>query len=247
MSAVTLFVMFAGSCAGAFVSGVSGFAFGLVALSFWAWAFDPSFLAPMVVFGSIITQSMSLAVTRHGLDWPRLLPLLVGGVIGVPVGILLLDVMDIGVFNTIVGILLVTYSLYLLLAVSVPAVRFGGRLADGTAGFVGGVMGGLAGLSGPAPVLWCTLRGWNKDLQRTALQTFFMITQAITLAGYGATGKLTWPVLKVLGLMLPAVLVSAWVGARVCEHISERLFRQMVLVLLLFSGVALLAGTFIRR
>jgi hypothetical protein len=242
LSAASLIAILAGSCAGALVSGVSGFAFGLVALSFWVWQLDPGFLAPMVVFGSIVTQSSSLAASRQPMDRSRLLPFLVGGIMGVPIGVLLLDVMDILMFKTMVGVLLVAYSSYLLLVRPGPPIRFGGRLADGAAGFVGGIMGGMAGLNGPAPVIWCTLRGWNKDAQRGVLQIFLLSTQVIALAGYAVTGKLTGPVLKVLALMLPAVIICGWIGARVCERISERLFKQLVLVLLLFSGVALLAG-----
>jgi hypothetical protein len=32
-------------------------------------------------------------------------------------------------------------------------------LADGGIGLIGGMMGGLGGLNGPAPTLWCSLRG----------------------------------------------------------------------------------------
>lgn len=126
-----------------------------------------------------------------------------------PVGVLFLDVMGIRTFKTTTGVLLVAYSLYLLLSVPGTAIRFGGRLADGAAGFAGGVMGGLAGLNGPAPVLWCTLRGWNKDIQRSVLQVFFLATQIIALACYAVAGKLTGPVLNAFVLMLPAALIPA--------------------------------------
>lgn len=242
MSTLSLLAMFAGASIGAFVSGAAGFAFGLVALSFWAWFFDPLFLSPMVVFSSIITQSMAFAVARRGLDWPKLVPILIGGVLGVPVGVLLLNVVDVRLFKIFVGALLVVYTSYLLLAASVPKVRRGGRFADGVVGLASGVMGGLAGLSGPALVSWCTLRGWGKEAQRGVFQAFFMTTHVMTFTGYALSGKLTWPVLRVLGMIAPAVLIFAWIGAKVCERISERQFKLVVLLLLLFSGLALLVG-----
>ena len=159
-----------------------------------------------------------------------------------PAGILLLDFVDIRLFKLFVGSILVVYTSYLLLAASVPKVRHGGRFADGLAGLASGVMGGLAGLSGPALVSWCTLRGWGKDAQRGVFQAFFMTTHAMTFTGYALTGKLTWPVLKVLAMVAPPVFLFAWIGARVCERISEQQFRRVVQYLLLFSGVALLVG-----
>ncbi|WP_428561614.1 MAG: sulfite exporter TauE/SafE family protein [Solidesulfovibrio sp. DCME] len=241
MSCDATAAILAGALAGAFVSGVSGFAFGLVALSFWAWQLDPPLLGPMVVFGSIVTQATSLAAIWARLDWPRLRPFLAGGVLGVPIGVLLLGVLDLRLFKATVGVVLVAYGAYLLLAPPRPAVRFGGRLADGAAGFVGGVMGGLAGLNGPAPVLWCTVRGWDKDVQRGIVQSYILAIQVVTFLGYGVAGKLTRPAWEAFGLMLPAVAVAAWLGARACHRVSADLFRRLVLVLLVLSGAALLA------
>ena len=52
------------------------------------------------------------------------------------------------------------------------AFQFGGRLADAAVGFAGGILGGLAGLSGPLPTLWASMRGWSKDQRRGVFQIF---------------------------------------------------------------------------
>jgi hypothetical protein len=126
-------------------------------------------------------------------------------------------------------------------------VKFGGKFADGGVGIVGGVMGGLAGLTGPAPTLWCTLRGWDKDVQRCVFQTFNLVMQAIALATYWIHGTLTMPVLKLFVLMLPVIVVPAWMGARLYRHINEQLFRRLVLVLLVISGAVMLVSTALRK
>ena len=76
----------------------------------------------------------------------------------------------------------------------------GGRFADGVSGLIGGVMGGLAGLTGPAPTLWCTLRGWDKDTQRCIFQNFNLGMQGIALVTYWLNGTLTPAVGKVFRL-----------------------------------------------
>jgi len=60
-----------------------------------------------------------------------------------------------------------------------PIVTGGGRLADAVVGFTGGVMGGMASLSGPAPVIWAQLRGWNMHEQRGVNQPFNMAVLAL--------------------------------------------------------------------
>jgi len=42
-------------------------------------------------------------------------------------------------------------------------------------------MGGLGGLSGPAPSLWAALRGWERDTQRAMIQGFNLAMQALTM------------------------------------------------------------------
>jgi hypothetical protein len=239
--------MLAGACAGAFISGIAGFAFALVALSFWVWWIDPRLLAPLAVFGSMVAQLTSLGAVRHGFAWKRVTPFLIGGAFGVPVGVWLLDYIDLAAFRTTVGTILVVYCSILLFVRNTRPVSFGGRLADSGAGVLGGIMGGLAGLTGPAPTLWCTLRGWDKDTNRCVFQTFNLVMQAFALATYWVHGTLTTPILKLFALMLPALIIPAWIGARVYRHINEYLFRRLVLLLLVISGAVLLISTALRK
>ena len=78
-----------------------------------------------------------------------------------PVGVALLQRIDPDGFRLAVGLLLVVWCPAMLLARDLPRVARGGRLADAAAGMLSGVMGGLGGLTGPAPTLWVTLRGWG--------------------------------------------------------------------------------------
>jgi uncharacterized protein len=238
----TLFITIAGTAAAGFVSGLSGFAFALVALSFWVWALDPALISPMAVFGSFVSQLLSLGAVRRGLDLPRMLPFILGGALGVPLGVRLLAYIDIEIFRVAVGAILVLYCGTMLALAAPPRIAWGGRVADGAIGGIGGVMGGLAGLTGPVPILWCTLRGWDKDTQRAVFQSFNLAMHTLTLTAYGVSGTLTLPVLKVFAVMLPIIVLPTWAGARLYRRVSEGVFRRVVLWLLVGSGVTLLAA-----
>src|SRR5262249_10905030 len=110
----------------------------MVALSVWAWALDPRLISPMIVFGSLVSQLLSLRAVRAGFSWTRLLPFLVGGALGVPLGVWLLGTIDLGWFRGVTGTLLVVYAAGGLLARELPALRHGGRTADGVIGLIGG-------------------------------------------------------------------------------------------------------------
>jgi uncharacterized protein len=245
MTIGAILAVLVGTVGAAFVSGLSGFAFGMIALSVWAWVLEPRLLSPMVVFGSLVAQLVSLGAVRRGHRWRRLLPFLIGGIAGVPLGVRLLDVVDLRWFRGVTGVVLIVYCAGMLLARNLAPLRHGGRAADSIAGLIGGVMGGLAGLTGPVPTLWCALRRWDKDVQRSVFQSFNLTMQAIILASYGFAGMLTAEVGWMFALMLPAILLPTWLGARCYQRISEVAFRNLVLGLLLVSGGVLVGSSLV--
>jgi len=232
-----------GAAAGGFVQGLSGFAFGLVAMAIWAWWLDPGLAGPLVVFGSLASQLLSIGSVRRGFDLRRVLPFIVGGVLGVPVGVALLRQIDPLAFKLAVGILLVAWCPAMLLARELPRITGGGRLADAGAGLLGGVMGGIGGLTGPAPTLWITLRGWDRDTQRAVFQVFNLVMHGLTMMAYLATGAISAQAAHLFLVVAPAMLVPTLVGARLYRRFSDAAFRRIVLGLLAASGAILIVTT----
>ena len=93
--------------AGAFVAGLSGFAFGLIAASLWLYILTPLQSATLIVAFGLIVQGYSVWKLRRALDWRKLWPFVVGAAIGVPVGVTLLTWSDPRSVRMAVGIFLV--------------------------------------------------------------------------------------------------------------------------------------------
>jgi uncharacterized membrane protein YfcA len=231
-----------GAALAGFVQGLSGFAFAMVAMAVWAWWVDPQLAAAMAVFGGFSGQLLAAVTVRRGFDWKLLLPFVLGGLAGIPVGVGILPLLDVNVFKLALGGLLVVICPIMLLGNRLPKVRFGGRLADGAAGFIGGVLGGIAGVSGAIPTLWCTLRGMPKDAQRAVIQNFNLGMLGVTLATYIGTGVISMATLPMLAIVLPAMLIPTLLGAKLYIGISEASFRRIVLGLLTVSGIAMMAA-----
>ncbi|TCZ56750.1 sulfite exporter TauE/SafE family protein [Roseicella aquatilis] len=242
MDGLTAAVALGAALAG-FVQGLSGFAFGLVAMAVWAWVLDPPLAGPLVVIGSLIGQALALPMLRHGFDLRRAAPFLLGGVLGVPLGVALLPRIDPLAFRLGVGLLLLAWCPAMLLARDLPRVTRGGALADGAAGLLGGVMGGLGGLTGPAPTLWITLRGWDRPAQRAVFQLYNLVMQTLTMGTYLATGAVTAEVTRLGLVVAPAMLVPSLLGTLLYRRISDAAFRRVVLGLLALSGLVLVATT----
>jgi uncharacterized membrane protein YfcA len=239
MSGIAVAVLLFGALAGGFVSGLAGFGTALMALGIWLYVVPPSTAVTLVLICSVIAQTATMPSIWRSIDFRLVWPFLVGGLAGVPLGTMLVAYADPRLFKLCVGVLLLVFPTALYFDRRPMAVRFGGKVADAGIGFTGGVLGGLAGLSGPVPILWASVRGWGKDERRAIFQIFNWTILTAALCVQAATGLITRETMWLTLLVLPATIGGAWLGARTYHGLSDGNFRDVVLGLLFLSGVTL--------
>jgi uncharacterized membrane protein YfcA len=225
---------------GAFVAGLSGFAFGLVAASLWLYVLTPLQSASLIVGFGLLVQGYSVWKLRAAIDWRRLWPFMIGAVVGVPVGVSLLTLANPKSVRIAVGAILIAYSLYAFLRPQLKVATVVPPAADMAVGFVNGLLGGLTGLAGIIITIWCNLRGLPKDLQRATFQPVAVVVFGMAALMLGAKGSLTVETAKLFALGLPFLFAGTWLGLKLFGRIDEGTFRKIVLALLFVSGVALL-------
>jgi uncharacterized membrane protein YfcA len=107
-------------------------------------------------------------------------------------------------------------------------------------GFLGGVLGGAASLSGALPMMWCALRPWPKQETRAVLQPFNVVVLAVTTIHLALKGAYARETLIYLAIAIPAALLAAQLGITVFKRLSDTAFRRLLIVMTLVSGVVLL-------
>jgi uncharacterized membrane protein YfcA len=235
----------AGALAAGFVNGLSGTGYALVSLGFWLHAMSPITAAPLVAFCAVSGHIRSLPRIWSGVMWSRLWPFLAGGLIGVPIGTALLGFVQVRPLKVGVGILLLLYCSWMGFVRRPPVVARGGRLADGAAGIGGGVLGGMASLSGPIPVIWVQLRGWTMQAQRGVSQPYNMSVLALSLISAGVAGRLDRTFVVWAAIALPMTLIGSHVGLLLYGRINDAQFRRIVIVLLSLSGLTLIGSSLV--
>jgi len=237
-------LLFLGALAGGFIAGLAGFGTALMALGIWLYVLPPSLAVPLVLICSVVGQTTTLPSMWRTFDLTLVWPFIIGGLAGVPIGTMLIAHADPRTFKLGVGLFLLAFPTILYFNRAPMAFRFGGRLADAGVGFAGGILGGLAGLSGPLPILWASLRGWGKDERRGIFQTFNWTVLTAALCYQAATGMVELKVLWLALLAFPGTVLGAWLGARVYRALSDKNFADVVLGLLFLSGVGLVWNSF---
>jgi len=239
LSTFLLIVFAAATFAAAFVAGVAGFAFGIVAAAAWLYFLSPTQTTALIVAFGLIVQGISVWKLRRSLKPARLMPFLLGGAVGVPIGVALLQWTSPASLRVAVGVVLILFSLYSLARPTLAPVTAGGKAADGAIGILNGFIGGATGLAGIVATIWCTLRGWPRDEQRTIFQPVGVAVFVMTGLWLGGTGLVSGDTIGLFVIGLPALLAGTWLGIKLYTRLDEAGFRTVVLGLLLISGLGL--------
>lgn len=238
MEGLTLGLFFAAAFAGGFASGIAGFAMGFVVSGVWLHILTPIQTTALIVGFSLLTQGYGVWKLRQALSRRALLPFIVGGAIGIPLGTVLLTYTNPAHLRMGVGVLLIAFGCYGLAQPSLKPVPANGT-ADAGAGLINGVVAGMTGLPGFIITIWCQMRGWPKDVQRSVFQPVMLSASAMNLVSLGLAGAYSPETLELYVLGLPAMAAGLWFGFYCYGKLDEAAFRKVLLVLLIVSGLGL--------
>lgn len=226
-----------GALTAGFINGFAGFGTALVASGFWFLVLPPHIVPPLIIVSALAAQLVGLLGLSAELNWRKSGYLISGGILGVPFGAAMLALLDPGLVKSAVGGFLVAYAL--LQFAGWPKKRTAARAeghADRFVGLAGGMMGGFAGLSGVAPLVWLQLRGFSANEQRERYQPFNLLVLAFAAGAMLLIGKLDQELMFFAAVSTPFTLIGAFVGVRTFKGVSDAGFRRAVLFLLLISG-----------
>ena len=234
----TLVVIAAIMFVASFVMGLAGFGIGLVALAFLPWVMSPVTAIVVTTIYAFLFSIVMVVPLRRELEPVRLTQLIVGSVIGTPLGVWGLATMPATVLNRLIGVVLI-------LVVALEWWRRTPKVlaAPGwglSAGALAGVMGGAIGTPGPPVILYTASQGWSPRRMKANLLGFFIGNEIAILAGYWWADLLTREVWWLTGVLVLPSLLGALAGVAVFNRIDAVRFRQIVFGALFVSGVVLL-------
>lgn len=246
MDGLNLGLFLAATFLGGLTSGLTGFAAGLVVSGVWLHIISPMQTAVLIAAYGVVNQGYGIWKVRRALKWRRVLPFVIGGAVGVPLGAYLLVYTNPAYLRIGVGVLLIVYATYNLAKPTFSPVS-STAAADLGIGVLNGLLGGLTGLGGVISTVWVQLGGGPKDAQRAVFQPVLFMTMVMTTLTFAASGHLfNGDVLKLFLLGLPILLIGLWVGVYLYGKLDDAAFRKVILLLLLVSGVSLVAPAFFR-
>lgn len=225
--------------------------------------------APVLALAGTAIAALLLRERPSAIEKGTVLRLLLGAVLGVPLGLSLLIAVPVVWAHRGLGLLLLSFGLWRLLwppRASAPVVkvaldpgddspaieRIGLRvwIRDLGFGLLMGASSAAFDIAGPPLLAYAALRGWSSEAVRINFQALFLALGLVTIAGHGLAGLWTREVLLLAALALPMMLLGYVLGprlrTRVQARFGEHAGQRVLLVVILGLGVFELVSSYTR-
>jgi len=240
-SELILYLLISG-LAGGFINGLAGFGTALFSLSFLLNVLSPLQAVGIVLVMSVFSGVQGLWVVRKQLaeHKTRLARFLLPALPAIPLGVYSLHFIDAVHLKIGIGFFMLFYGGFFAFRASLPNFNRPLPFVDCVIGFIGGALGGAAGLSGAIPTIWLSMRPYSKMETRAVLQPYNVTILSLTIIALMATEAFNSQSLLQLAIILPAALVASVLGIRLFTILNTDQFRRLLIILMAVSGLIVL-------
>lgn len=221
-----------------FVRTTFGFGAGLIAMPLLLMFIPIRTAAPIIAVISLIVAGFLLIKSHNKIEIHKSWKLILAGIVGIPVGLFLLQDQFRAAVCIALGIIIIIFALfkllhprYLKLHTDRSAVIFG---------FFSGILGGAYNVEGPPIIIYGTMRGYSPKVVITTLQAVIFPLNIVIIIGHFISGNFT-PLTNqlILYLLIPLAL-SMFAGSWLHKKIPADKFIKYIYVFLIILGISLI-------
>jgi len=218
---------------------LTGFGSALVAVPLLSLYLDAKLAVVISTFLSTIVSTPLLFEVRRQVRMAKVAPLAIGGVLGVPVGLLILKEADAGVLKVLVAAVVILASALLFLA---PRLTLGGRnlLSALVTGALSGLLRASTSMAGPPVVLYTLSHEREIEEFRSTVLGAFLFTGVLTVPGLIVADLISRDALIATAVAIPGLALGLLVGTLLRSRVQPKLFRSLVLAVLVITSVGVI-------
>jgi len=176
----------------------------------------------------------------------QLMPVILGMIPGLVLGVRVLLVADANDAKIIAGLVLMGVGGVTLLA---PTLQLQSRLVFPTGitfGFFGGILGGIAAMSGPLVFIFLLAKGLRGKAFTKEASLYLVISAGLMAILLTASREFSWLDVSVSTAAMLPVALGMYVGQHMRDKIAAQTFKKLVLLAVIAAGADLLRHGFAR-
>ncbi|HVI92122.1 MAG TPA: sulfite exporter TauE/SafE family protein [Dongiaceae bacterium] len=219
----------------AIVRGFSGFGFSLLSITAITLIMPQSEIVPSIFLLEIAASLHLIPGIWREIHWRALVFLLIGCVIGTPVGVALLANVPAAPMTLAMSAFVIVTAAAMLRGFHLEKTP--GPAATTATGAFSGVLNGAFGIGGPPVILFFFSTPGAAAIGRASVIAYFIGTDSMGLAWDAYHQLITRQTFLQAALWLIPLLLGVSLGAKSFRHVSEATFRRWVLRLLMLLAL----------
>lgn len=218
----------------------TGYGFSIIGTPFLLLIYPAHTAIQINIILSICLSAFMIFKIRKEIDKLLLIRLIKGSIIGLFFGIFIFLFLDIRLLKMTVGALILILTVLLIFKLTIVRTIKKDLLTGG----ISGLLTASIGVPGPPLLLYFSGAGIDKTILRSTTLAYYLFVYSASLMMQillGGTSKETW--ISSL-LAIPPLFLGILLGQLFFKWISQKTFRMITYVILMFTGVYLIVTSF---
>ncbi|MBO1002219.1 sulfite exporter TauE/SafE family protein [Pseudogracilibacillus auburnensis] len=218
----------------------TGYGFSIIGTPFLLLIYPAHMAIQVNIILSICLSAFMIFKIRKEVDKSLLIRLVKGSIMGLIFGIFIYLFLDIQLLKMTVGALILILTILLILKLTINRTQNKDFLTGG----ISGLLTTSIGVPGPPLLLYFSGAGIDKTTLRSTTLAYYLFVYFASLVMqilFGGTTKETW----IFSLIaIPPLFAGIMLGQLFFKWISQKAFRVITYIILMFTGVYLLVTSF---
>jgi uncharacterized protein len=215
----------------AIVRGFSGFGFSLLSITAISLIMPVAQIVPSIFLLEVAASINMIPGIWREIDWRSLRWLMLGYVIGLPIGTYALIAAPADPAQVLLSLFVITTAVMMLRGFRLEETP--GPAASTGTGAASGLLNGAFGIGGPPVVLFYLSTPGAAAIGRASIIFFFLFTDLLGVGYFATQGLVTQQSFVQFIFWMPTLLFGVWIGAHAFRRIDQATFRRWVLIILI--------------
>ena len=228
------------------LKGIIGIGMPVVALPLLSLFIDVKSAAMLLSMPLVLSNfPQALEGGKTGRCLMQLMPVILGMIPGLFLGVRVLLAVDANIARIIAGLVLIGVGTVTLLA---PKLQLQCRVvlpAGITFGFFGGILGGIAAMAGPVVFIFLLAKGLRGQSFTKEASLYLVISSGLLAILLTASREFSWLDVPVSMAAIFPVALGMYVGQHMRDKIAPETFRKLVLIAVIGAGAELVRHGFV--
>ena len=226
-----IFIVFIASI----IRGFNGFGFSATCISGFSFILPAIEIVPIILILEVLISIFMIPYIRKNIDWNFIIKILIGIIIGSPIGLFLLKYLPSETTHLSVCLIIMFFSILLIRGYSNQKIN--NNYAKVFTGLISGTVNGLALLGGMPVALFLLVTSIQPTIIRGSLAALFFLTDiyAFILSFFAGIVDMT-AIYRTLPLII-ILPVGVYIGDKFFIKSKEATYRKVVLYFLVFISI----------